>query len=89
MYVTFFECDIVFYRQVHVYIILSLSAIFFKIFYFLHEKLIAVLFSVERLASTSNRRESIVEKERDMMGFEEKTRTVQDDLDNMAKVRTD
>ena len=55
----------------------------------MHEKLIAVLFSVERLASTSNRRESIVEKERDMMGFEEKTRTVQDDLDNMAKVRTD
>lgn len=32
-----------------------------------------------------NRRESIMEKERDMMGFEEKTRTVQDDLDNVAK----
>lgn len=27
-----------------------------------------------------------MEKEREMMGFEEKTRTVQDDLDNIAKV---
>lgn len=33
-----------------------------------------------------NRRESVMEKEREMMGFEEKTRTVQDDLDNIAKV---
>lgn len=33
-----------------------------------------------------NRRESIMEREREMMGFEEKTRTVQDDLDNIAKV---
>ncbi|XP_062610411.1 uncharacterized protein LOC134272175 isoform X1 [Saccostrea cucullata] len=33
----------------------------------------------------SNRRESILEKEREMMGFEEKTRTVQDDLDNVVK----
>lgn len=32
-----------------------------------------------------NRRESVMEKEREMMGFEEKTRTVQDDLDNIAK----
>lgn len=32
-----------------------------------------------------NRRESIMEREREMMGFEEKTRTVQDDLDNIAK----
>lgn len=34
---------------------------------------------------TGNRRESIMEREREMMGFEEKTRTVQDDLDNIAK----
>lgn len=27
-----------------------------------------------------------MEREREMMGFEEKTRTVQDDLDNIAKV---
>ncbi|XP_052678101.1 uncharacterized protein LOC128159091 isoform X1 [Crassostrea angulata] len=32
-----------------------------------------------------NRRESVMEREREMMGFEEKTRTVQDDLDNIAK----
>lgn len=37
---------------------------------------------------TANRRQSVMEKEREMMGFEEKTRTVQDDIDNITKVKS-
>jgi hypothetical protein len=37
---------------------------------------------------TASRRQSVLEKEREMMGFEEKTRTVQDDIDNVTKVKS-